>query len=195
MQFSKLLSIVVGLLATAEAVSVQKPRIAPRIAPRAQQQKYNLKLNTVHAAAATSSAIQHMIIQGIVTRSAVDSSNGTTIYDDSISFLFNDPNSNTSTACNDDFQGTASTTQFPTGWVPCNNNGNLMDDFYWQFTEYRNLTSFNIELIHAFVGSNNAGEVLRSAATPITLTCADVNHVDGCYSNQTISIPVAIATE
>ncbi|KAJ8065397.1 hypothetical protein OCU04_006085 [Sclerotinia nivalis] len=190
MQFSKLLSVAVGLLATAEAVSVHKPRIAAR----GSQQKYNLKLNTVHVAATPNSAIRSMIIQDIVTRSAVDSSNGTTIFDDSISFTFIDPNSNTSTACNDDFQGTATTTQFPTGWVPCNNNGNLMDDFYWQFTLYESLTSFSIELIHAFVGSNNAGEVLRSADTPITLTCADVNHVDGCFSDQIISVPVAIAT-
>ncbi|RAL65002.1 hypothetical protein DID88_001592 [Monilinia fructigena] len=190
MQFSNLLSVVIGLLATAEAVSVPKPRIAAR----GKQPKFNLKLNTVNAAASHSNAIQNMIIQNIITRSAVDSSNGTTIYDDSISFTFIDPNSNTSTACNDDFQGTASTTQFPTGWVPCNNNGNLMDDFYWQFTSYESLTNFTIELIHAFVGYNNQGEVLRSAKTPIILSCADVNHVDGCYSNQTISVPIAIAT-
>ncbi|CAD6442834.1 d072bf5d-6ebf-4e6a-97e8-aca7680bcc3d [Sclerotinia trifoliorum] len=191
MQFSKLLSVAVGLLATAEAVSVYKPRIAAR----GSQQKYNLKLDTVQVATPSSaSAIRNMIIQDIVTRSAVDSKNGTTIFDDSISFTFIDPNSNTSTACNDDFQGTATTTQFPTGWVPCNNNGNLMDDFYWQFTSYQSLTSFSIELIHAFVGSNNAGEVLRSADIPITLTCADVNHVDGCFSNQVISLPIAIAT-
>ncbi|KAF7901856.1 uncharacterized protein EAF01_007154 [Botrytis porri] len=190
MQFSKLLSVAVGLLATAEAISVQKPRIAAR----GSQQKYDLKLNTVHAAVPSSNAIKNMIIEGIVTRSAVDKSNGTVVYDDSISFTFIDPNSNTSTACNDDFLGSPQTTQFPTGWVPCNNNGNLMDDFYWQFTEYTSLTQFSIELIHGFVGANNAGEVLRSADTPITLICADVNHVDGCYSNQTISIPVATAT-
>ncbi|KAF5873648.1 uncharacterized protein Bfra_005112 [Botrytis fragariae] len=191
MQFSKLLSVAVGLLATAEAISVQKPRIAAR----GSQKKFNLKLNTVHAAApASSSAIQNMIIEGIVTRSAVDKSNGTVVYDDSISFTFIDPNSNTSTACNDDFLGSPQTTLFPTGWVPCNNNGNLMDDFYWQFTEYTSLTQFSIELIHGFVGNDNAGKVLRSADTPITLVCADVNHVDGCYSNQTISIPVATAT-
>ncbi|KAF7930241.1 hypothetical protein BELL_0073g00100 [Botrytis elliptica] len=191
MQFSKLLSVAVGLLATAEAISVQKPRIAAR----GSQKKFNLKLNTVHAAApASSSAIQNMIIEGIVTRSAVDKSNGSVVYDDSISFTFIDPNSNTSTACNDDFLGSPQTTQFPTGWVPCNNNGNLMDDFYWQFTDYTSLTQFSIELIHGFVGADNSGKVLRSADTPITLACADVNHVDGCYSNQTISIPVATAT-
>lgn len=84
MQFSKLLSVAVGLLATAEAISVQKPRIAAR----GSQKKFNLKLNTVHAAApASSSAIKDMIIEGIVTRSAVDKSNGTLVYDDSISCM------------------------------------------------------------------------------------------------------------
>ncbi|QSZ30662.1 hypothetical protein DSL72_000220 [Monilinia vaccinii-corymbosi] len=190
MQFSKLLSVIVGLWATAEAVSIQKPRIAAR----GKQQKYDLKLTAADAAAGTGHAFQDMIVQDIVTRSAVDSSNGSTIYDDSISFTFIDPNSRTSTACNDDFQGTASTTQFPTGWVPCNNNGNLMDDFYWQFTAYQSLTNFEMELIHGFLGPHNQGEVLRSVKQHISLTCADVNHVDGCYSNQTISVPIAIAT-
>lgn len=84
MQFSNLLSVVIGLLATAEAVSVSKPRIAAR----GKQPKFNLKLNTVNAAPSHSNAIQNFIIQNIITRSAVDSSNGTTIYDDSISCMF-----------------------------------------------------------------------------------------------------------
>lgn len=28
-----------------------------------------------------------------------------------------------------------------------------MDDFFWQFTAYHDLTSFSIELVHAFVNS------------------------------------------
>lgn len=83
MQFSKLLSVVVGLLTTAEAIRVQRPRIAAR----GKQQKYDLKLDTVHAAVTHSAAIQNMVIKQIVTRSAVDKSNGTTIYDDSISCM------------------------------------------------------------------------------------------------------------
>ena len=84
MHFSKLLGLVAALLATAEALSTQKPRIAPR----AHQQKYNLKtLSTAHSVAASSTEIKDMIIQGIVTRSATDSSNGTTVYDDSVSCM------------------------------------------------------------------------------------------------------------
>ncbi|KAM3068692.1 hypothetical protein ACMFMG_010871 [Clarireedia jacksonii] len=189
MQFITLLSLVAGLVASAEAVS-QKPRMAPR----AHAHKNFLSPASVarlQAAQPVTSQFHDLIIQGIVTRSAVDSANSS-VYDDSISFTFIDPNSNTSTACNDDFQGTAESTSFPTGWVPCNNNNNMMDDFYWQFTSYTSLVLFSIELMHGYVDAGtNQAVVVRSENKTLSLTCADVNHVDGCYSNQTIPVKIS----
>ncbi|PQE12968.1 hypothetical protein CJF30_00002866 [Rutstroemia sp. NJR-2017a BBW] len=194
MQFLTLLSLVAGLAASADAVS-PKPHIAPRV--HAQKQYLApASVARLEAAQPASSQFKDLIIQGIVTRSAVDSANRT-VYDDSISFTFIDPNSNSSTACNDDFQGTAETTSFPTGWVPCNNNLKLMDDFYWQFTSYTSLTLFTIELMHGYVSaglpSSNQAVIVRSENKTISLTCADVNHVDGCYSNQTIPVKITSA--
>ncbi|KAI9645799.1 hypothetical protein NHQ30_005233 [Ciborinia camelliae] len=188
MQFSNLLTVVVGLLATAEAVSIQKPRLATRTS----QKKVDLKYNQSKVAAAPSTGIQNFTMHDIVTRSAIDKSNGTTIYNDSIHFVVTDPNSNSSSVCNDDFQGTVSITQSPTGWVPCNSNGILMDNFFWQFTEYYSLTKFTIQIIHGFVGSDNYGEVLKSAATPVELDCTE-SHM-GCFSSQEIPVQVIMAS-
>jgi len=197
MQFIHLISIVAGLLASTEALTTGRALAKPHIAPRALHNRLKVapqSLSKVAATPAASSQIKDMILSQIITRAAAD--NTTTATDDSISFIFADANTNTSAACTDDFQLLANgTTEFPTGWVACNNNQQLMDDFYWQFTSYDNITSFSLELMHGFVNTQNYGEVLTSQNVTISLQCADVNHVDGCYLAQGLDpLHVQVAT-
>ncbi|KAG9247619.1 hypothetical protein BJ878DRAFT_156744 [Calycina marina] len=66
-----------------------------------------------------------------------------------LTFLFTDPNANTSTICSASWTQTTRVTTPPTSYHSCYYNGND-EVFQWSFTAFKSLAQFSLVFRHAF---------------------------------------------
>jgi len=125
-------------------------------------------------------------VTDLYTRQAVDKATSA-LYLDSVSFVFTDPNSNSSASCTYDWQAssTNSSTYFlttgPGTWQACEFAGDG-HYFYYEFYSYTSVIDFELGLLHEFYDTPAAAErSYESVATHIALLCEDVDSADGCY--------------
>ncbi|PSS16829.1 hypothetical protein M430DRAFT_59237 [Amorphotheca resinae ATCC 22711] len=98
-------------------------------------------------ASTSGTTIQPFSISDLSAQSFSDPAS--TSWNRSLSFLFSDPNSNTSTICTHSWTDTRNSSSAPTSYVACDPTSND-ENFQWQFTSYTSIQTFSIEFSHGW---------------------------------------------
>ncbi|KAE8451948.1 hypothetical protein EG329_002112 [Mollisiaceae sp. DMI_Dod_QoI] len=178
MRCFQILSIFLGLVFLSNALPRALPYRSTTISRRHTASKH---------AVTTADALElkDFLISGFFAISTVDAPN--TSWNRSLSFVFADPNSNTSTICSQNWTDTANSTTAPMGpgYVVCDATNSTQQEFFdWHFSTYTDLSDFSIEFAHEFSDPNDYpppyNYVEYFATTNVSLICEDAVGLSGC---------------
>ncbi|RDW60041.1 hypothetical protein BP5796_11647 [Coleophoma crateriformis] len=120
-----------------------------------------------------------------------------TAWNRTITFLFADNNSNTSTICTKSWTQSNTTNNYPTSYVLCDFTADNSDVFYFKFDTMTSLGNFTLELAHEFSDPVNYPppyDVVEyfSAPTKFTLPCDAKTTTSGVFTNCVTAGPTTV---